>query len=418
MTTTSTSTYRHREVKYPLLEQVLSIWVRQALSKNMILSNNIIQEKAKEFSKNLNIAENTIGFSNGCAPLSTLPELRSELQELISKYDPSDVFNCDETGLFYRMTPNQTLASEPDKTRITVLLGCNSNRTEKIKPLVIGNSQKPHCFHGINLHNLPVYYYWNNASPYLEPKKKKIIQILSNTDETPVVKSSSRAVKNKKGKGRADELPASKPKKKSRQLYDDLSQPLELTNITLKFLPPNTTSHLQPMDQNAWLDVKQETISNCWTKTGILPSINHVQKEVASDQIDIELDAEFEEIDELLETLPGPATPLLNDIEYFTKELEELPTEEFLNDKQIIEYVTEDPNEEAESDSESELEIISVKEAAEGLKTFITFFTQQPDNSVFNYEDLKIFNKYSKLMNVKLIESKKQTSIDSFFSTI
>ena len=100
----------------------------------MILSDIILREKAKDFAKDLNIEENSIGFSNGwlsgfksqnnlskqrlhgeanSAPLSTLPELWAELQELISKYNPSDVFNCDETGLFYRMTPNQTLASGP-----------------------------------------------------------------------------------------------------------------------------------------------------------------------------------------------------------------------------------------------------------------------------------------------------------------
>ncbi|CAB4491435.1 unnamed protein product [Rhizophagus irregularis] len=259
ITNNTSSTYRHREVKYPSLEQALSIWVKQALSKNMILSDNILREKAKEFAQDLNIAENAIGFSNGwlggfksrnnlskqrihgesnSAPLSTLPELRAELQELISKYDPNDVFNFDETGLFYRMTPNQTLASGPvsgtkkDKTRITVLLGCNSNGTEKIKPLVIGNAQKPHCLRGINISNLPVSYYWNkkawmihifrhwikildnkfrvqkrqvlilldNASSHLEPKKKEANNNkLYNSDETSAAES-SHAAKNKKGK--------------------------------------------------------------------------------------------------------------------------------------------------------------------------------------------------------------------------
>ncbi|CAB5390911.1 unnamed protein product [Rhizophagus irregularis] len=441
ITNNTSSTYRHREVKYPSLEQALSIWVKQALSKNMILSDNILREKAKEFAQDLNIAENAIGFSN---------ELRAELQELISKYDPNDVFNFDETGLFYRMTPNQTLASGPvsgtkkDKTRITVLLGCNSNGTEKIKPLVIGNAQKPHCLHGINISNLPVSYYWNkkawmtqdifrhwikildnkfqvqkrqvlilldNASSHLEPKKKEANNNeLYNSDETSAAES-SHAAKNKKGKKRA----VSKPKK-SRQLFDDLSQPLELTNITIKYLPPNTTSHLQPMDQDVWLDVSQNTISNCWAKAGIFPSVNHVQREVASDQIDMELDVKFEEIEELLEILPDIGTPFLDDIDHYIKELEELPVEEFLDDKQIIEYVTKDSSEEVISDSEPELEIISIKEAAQGLKTFITFFTQQSDHSGFCSEDLKIFNKYSKLMNVKLFESKKQTSIDSFFN--
>ncbi|CAB5101134.1 unnamed protein product [Rhizophagus irregularis] len=167
---------------------------------------------------------------------------------------------------------------------------------------------------------------------------------------------------------------------------------------------------------DAWLDVSQNTISNCWAKAGILPSVNHVQREVASDQIDMELDVEFEEIEELLEILSDIGTPFLDDIDHYIKELEELPVEEFLDDKQIIEYVTKDSSEEVISDSEPELEIISIKEVAQGLKTFITFFTQQSDHSGFCSEDLKIFNKYSKLMNVKLFESKKQTSIDFFFN--
>ena len=47
------------------------------------------------------------------APLSIIPEKRVELQKLISNFDLNDMFNCDETGLFYRMTPNQTLATGP-----------------------------------------------------------------------------------------------------------------------------------------------------------------------------------------------------------------------------------------------------------------------------------------------------------------
>ncbi|GBC10828.1 hypothetical protein RclHR1_09930003 [Rhizophagus clarus] len=246
------------------------------------------------------------------------------------------------------MTPNQTLATElvsgvkKDKTRITVLLGCNSNRTEKLKPLVIGNVQKPRYFNGINLHNLPA-------------------------DENSIAES-SRAAKNKKGKDRADKHQEIQ-RKKTCQLFDDLSQPLKLTNITLKYLPPKTTFHLQPIDQgvinNFKLDVSQNTISNCWTKAEIMLSINHIQKQIASDQIDLELDAEFEEIEEFLETLPDVAAPFLSDIKYFTKELEELPVEEFLDNKQIIEYVSQDPNEEVLSDSEPELKIIGIKEAAQ-----------------------------------------------------
>ena len=65
MKNSSISAYKNREVKYPLLEQALSIWVKYALSKNMILSDNILWKKAKEFVKDLNIKENLIVFSNG-----------------------------------------------------------------------------------------------------------------------------------------------------------------------------------------------------------------------------------------------------------------------------------------------------------------------------------------------------------------
>ncbi|CAG8575523.1 15798_t:CDS:2, partial [Funneliformis caledonium] len=57
----------------------------------------------------------------------------------------------------------------------------------------------------------------------------------------------------------------------------------------------------------AWLDVSQNTILNCWIKTGILPSIDYIQQEISSDQIDIELDVELEDIEDLLDILPESA---------------------------------------------------------------------------------------------------------------
>ncbi len=70
-------------------------------------------------------------------------------------------------------------------------------------------------------------------------------------------------------------------------------------------------------------------------------------------------------MEDLLDILSESNTLILYDIQHYVKELDELPVEEFLDDKQIIEYITKD-NEEEEiiSDSEPELEIINVKEAA------------------------------------------------------
>jgi hypothetical protein len=46
------------------------------------------------------------------APLDTIPADRSILREELAAYNPDDIFNCDETALFFRMLPNQTLASK------------------------------------------------------------------------------------------------------------------------------------------------------------------------------------------------------------------------------------------------------------------------------------------------------------------
>ena len=67
---------------------------------------------------------------------------------------------------------------------------------------------------------------------------------------------------------------------------------------------------------------------------------------------------------DLLDILSESDILILYNIQHYIKELDKLPVEEFLDDKQIIKYIIKD-NEEEEiiSDSESELEIINVKEA-------------------------------------------------------
>ena len=58
----------------------------------------------------------------------------------------------DETGLFFRLEPNKTLATGPVsgtkkcKQRITVALCANADGSHKLKPLVIGKSARPRCF--------------------------------------------------------------------------------------------------------------------------------------------------------------------------------------------------------------------------------------------------------------------------------
>jgi Tc5 transposase DNA-binding domain/DDE superfamily endonuclease/CENP-B N-terminal DNA-binding domain len=160
----------NQSVKFEELETALTIWTRRVLLQNAILTDELMQLQAKKFARLLNISENDFKASNGwldkfkkrhdmrrfkiqgeseSAPIELLPGHRKELVELLRQYRPEDVYNADETGLFFRMTPDQTLATQAvkgkkkDKERITVLLCTNATGTDKLKPLVIGKLAKP-----------------------------------------------------------------------------------------------------------------------------------------------------------------------------------------------------------------------------------------------------------------------------------
>jgi len=71
-------------------------------------------------------------------------DYRSRIPSIISGKNETEVFSCDETGLFHRAMPDKTLAENGDavrggkmaKERFTVLFCCSA----KLKPLVIGKA--------------------------------------------------------------------------------------------------------------------------------------------------------------------------------------------------------------------------------------------------------------------------------------
>ena len=105
------------------------------------------------------------------------------------------------------------------------MFACSAS-DEKLKPLVIGKALKPRCFKNIKVHKLPVTWChnkkaWMNSKIFsdwigevdkqMRCQNRHILMFLDNT--------SSHA------------------------------KDLKLNNVILKFLPANTTSHLQPLDQ-------------------------------------------------------------------------------------------------------------------------------------------------------------------------
>jgi hypothetical protein len=92
------------------------------------------------------------------------------LRQILKNYDPNGIFNCDETGLFWKMRPSRTISNAPvagtkqSKDRVTVLLTCNATGTEKLRSLLIHKYENPRALKNINKSSLPVNYYWNPKS--------------------------------------------------------------------------------------------------------------------------------------------------------------------------------------------------------------------------------------------------------------
>jgi hypothetical protein len=159
------------------------------------------------------------------------------LPQILSTYELRDVWNADETGLFYRQQPAKTLAfpnekvsgAKISKDRISVLLAGNAEG-ERFPPCIIGTAANPHAFrkagisNGNTLRSHGFHYYFN--------KTAWMTSVIWNDW--------------------LDKLNAEmiRQDRKIALLVDNCSShPAgDRSNVTVFFLPPNTTSLLQPMD--------------------------------------------------------------------------------------------------------------------------------------------------------------------------
>ncbi|GFW21617.1 tigger transposable element-derived protein 1 [Trichonephila clavipes] len=85
-------------------------------------------------------------------------------------YSADQVFNADETGLYWKKLPNRTYIANDEKTasghkaskdRVTLLLCSNASGDRMLKPLLINKSLRPLALKGKDLKQLPVHWMAN-----------------------------------------------------------------------------------------------------------------------------------------------------------------------------------------------------------------------------------------------------------------
>jgi hypothetical protein len=320
---------KFRGPKWPQLEKALGLWVDNALNTKQDIDGNILKTKATFFAERFSIedfnqSEGWLGGfkkryglrqfkKQGEASSAPSPESiendRLALQQFLRSYDPEDIWNGDETGLFWKMEPSRVLARGPlsghkkEKSRVTIFCATNATGTEKMALTFIHKYKTPRAMKNLNYKNFPVYYFWN---------KKAWMQVSIFNDILLKLNEKMRR-KRRKIVLLIDNAPV-------HLILDETQEKLD--SVSVKFLPPNTTTVLQPCDagiihsfkchykhlfiqnridayddvqdgfaekladynifealQNsaeAWSMVSSQTIANCWKKTGILPPCDEI----------------------------------------------------------------------------------------------------------------------------------------------
>lgn len=160
-------------------------------------------------------------------------ELMRPIQDFIAEKNIpiSNIFNMDETGLFYRSFPKYTLAQKnddgaglkEDKSRITILFSVNGDGTKK-SIYMVGKSKTPRGTTQGFFENFDIKYFYNKTAWMTSEIFNSILVDMDKTLDSPAIL----IIDNFSGHS-IDEL-------------DDLK------NIIPVFLPPNTTAKTQPLD--------------------------------------------------------------------------------------------------------------------------------------------------------------------------
>lgn len=241
------------------LEEILLTWFKEVTAAGVNVDGKVVREKADDIALSLGIdnfqasggwlhrfkTRHNLVYKTVCGEGKKVDESvvnewkTATLPSLIAGYEPRDIFNTDEAGLFFNVQPEKSLCfkgqncqgGEKSKNRITVLFCCNADGSEKFKLTVVGKFQKPRCFK--NAGPLPCVYKankraWMTTSIFQEfliyldhkmsSKNRKIVLILDQCSAHP--------------------------------------KDVQLRNVKLVFLPANATSHLQPLDAGIIRNVK------------------------------------------------------------------------------------------------------------------------------------------------------------------
>ncbi|KAM3305917.1 hypothetical protein P3S67_012786 [Capsicum chacoense] len=342
---------RHKVAKFPELEKALFEWFNH-YQERVNMNEELIVTKGKELLKKIHGIKQYRRFGeSGSVNMEAMENNLQSIREKLDQFAKKDVFNMDETGLFFRLQPDHSLATKQlegkkqDKERLTVVICCNEDGSEKIPLWIIGKYLKPRCFKNVNLGSMDCEYRANKRAwmigilfqeyvQQLDAKMddRKILLIVDNCPAHP---------KNVEGIIRAFKMHY------RRRFYRNL-----LEDYEIGISNPEKINVLDAINLaiSAWkMDVKSSTIANCFKHC----KLRLLDDEFSENQEQLNNDG-LQQLQNLINGLKYRNAMNAEDVLNYPGENDtsfELPT-----DEQIIESVMETHKEDEVEDDSVELE--------------------------------------------------------------
>ncbi|GLV40948.1 hypothetical protein CBL_08522 [Carabus blaptoides fortunei] len=408
------------------MEKALSLWIDDCCQKKIPLDGSIIKQKTlkiykhlkengessvssdfvaskgwfEKFKKRFAIHSIKVQGESASADHEAARTYAEKIKKNIEEhgYTPNQVFNAEETDLWWKKMPNITFISKQEKCapgfkaskdRITLLLCSNASGDFITKPFLVQKLLNPRALKGVNKNTLPVHWKANSKA-----------WVTGNLFREWFLESFVPEVENylkEKNLGfkvllLLDNAPGHQK---------DLSHP----NIQVEFLPPNTTFLIQPLDQGIiytfksnyirrslqWIlnltELKSITIMEVWKQFSIkhcieiislslkelkTSTLNACWKKIWALSVGIENDRESSEneivsILNLGRTIGGEVFDDMN-----MQDVQDLFMEEEIAEEHLLEMASVDPflqidNDKKISDEDYEIKELNLKKLQEGI---------------------------------------------------
>ena len=179
--------------QWPILDQALFEWQQQHQdTTGFPITGPLLRLKAIEFWKKIPQYQNLPLplFSDGwltrfkkrhhlryrsfhgeaaSVPMSVHEDMKA-LRTVCNRYQKEDIYNMDETGLFWRRMPNGGLSTQnlagrkQDKTRITIVVATNATGSDRIPLWLIGTAKTPRTLRKVNTRAIGCVWRWNKKA--------------------------------------------------------------------------------------------------------------------------------------------------------------------------------------------------------------------------------------------------------------